>query len=249
MDPLVKAAAFAAIALSLGFLVMPGRKLDVRVGAPTGAAAKSATQSSVCGPGTLPDGDQCVPVPVAAASVEDGRPQVLGLDHLPRRPDRPADFARYRYPLSPRRVEPEDPSTADASVSNLLLRAQPGTEVRSIALSGQEGDAKVLFVGQLRGPSLVTHHRVREASGLRDYLLVLGELESTAPGLSPGATLPANVVIGALPSRTEQGEPSLFLALRRLRSGYDLSALRGEDVLTSPRTISCDPRNVLPLAQ
>lgn len=247
MDPLVKAAAFAAVALSFGLLVVPGRKADVRVGAPTGAAAKSANLSSVCGPGTLPDGEQCVPVPVAVVSGDDGRTRVRALDHLPRRPDRPADFARYRFPLPPRRVDPEDTSTGDASVSALLLRAQPGSEVRSIALAGQEGDARVVSVGTLRGNTVVTHHRVREASGTRDYVLVLGGLESAARGIAPGSPLPQNVVLGALPARSEQGEPSLFLAVRRLRSGYDMKALEGEDVLTSTRTISSDPRNVLPL--
>jgi hypothetical protein len=247
VDPLVKAAAFAAVALSLGLLAVPGRKTEVRVGAPTGAAAKSANLASVCGPGTLPDGDQCVPVPVALSSVENDRSRVRALDHLPRRPDRPADFARYRYPLTPRRVEPEDTSSGDSSVTALLLRAQPGSEVRSIALAGQEGDARVVSVGTLRGNSVVTHHRVREASGTRDYLLVVGGLESTTGGLAPGSPLPQNVVLGALPARSEQGEPSLFLAVRRLRAGYDMKALEGEDVLTSSRTISSDPRNVLPL--
>lgn len=247
MDPLVKAAAFVAIALSLALLVTPGHKTELRVGARTGGPAQSATRSSVCGPGTLPDGDQCVPVPLTASSAEGGRPRVRALDHIPRRPDRPAEYARYRYPLVPRRVDPADSNAGDTSVSSLLLRAQPGSEVRSIALAGQEGDAKIVFVGTLRGNSVVSHHRVREASGVRDYLLVLGELASTTPRLAPGSPLPANVVIGSLPSRSEQGEPSLFLAVRRLRSGYDMSALGGEDLLTSARTIGTDPRNVLPL--
>lgn len=249
MDPLVKAAAFAATALSLALLVMPGRKAELRVGAPTDGPAKSASWSSVCGPGTLPDGDQCVPVPIAASSVEDGRTRVRALDHIPRRPDRPADYARYRYPLVPRRVDPADTNANERSVTSLSLRAQPGSEVRSIALEGQEGDAQVVFVGTLRGNTVVSHHRVREAGGVRDYLLVLGELESTTPGLAPGAPLPANLVLGSLASRSEQGEPSLFLAVRRLRSGYDMTALQGEDLLASGRTIGSDPRNVLPLSR
>ena len=183
-----------------------------------------------------------------ASSAEDGRPRVRALDHIPRRPDRPADYARYRYPLAPRRVDPADANPDDLTVGSLWLRAQPGSDVRSIALTGQEGDAKVLFVGTLRGNSIVSHHRVREAGGVRDYLLVLGEFERTTPGLAPGSPLPANVELGSLPSRTEHGEPSLFLAVRRLRSGYDLKALEGEDLLTSARTIGSDPRNVLPLA-
>jgi hypothetical protein len=247
---MLKAAALAAFALSVPLLMLPGAKPELLVGAPTGSAAKSASLSSVCAPGTLPDGNQCVPVPIAAGSED--RPaageRVRALDHIPRRPDRPADFKRYRYPLTPRLVEPETAGTDETAVTSIALHAQPGSDVRAIALTGQEGDATVLFTGALQGTSVVTHHRVREAGTLRDYFVIIGALESVAPGVKKGAPLPVNQPLGALPARGENGEPSLFLAVRRLRSGYDLASLESENLLTSQRAISCDPRNVLALA-
>jgi hypothetical protein len=144
-------------------------------------------------------------------------------------------------------VEPETAGTDETSVTSLALHAQPGTEVRAIALTGQEGDATVLFTGALHGTSVVTHHRVREAGTLRDYFVIVGALDSVAPGVKKGAPLPVNQPLGALPARADDGEPSLYLAVRRLRSGYDLASLEGENLLTSPRAMGCDPRNVLAL--
>jgi hypothetical protein len=247
---MLKAAALSAFALSVPLFLLSGPKPEVRVGAPTGSAAKSASLSSVCAPGTLPDGNQCVPVPIAAGSEDrpPGAERVRALDHIPRRPDRPADFKRYRYPLSPRLVEPETAAADETAVTSLLLHAQPGSDVRAIALTGQEGDATVLFTGPLQGTSVVTHHRVRESGTLRDYFVIVGTLESVAPNVKKGSPLPVNQPLGVLPARGENGEPSLFLAVRRLRSGYDLASLEGENLVTSPRAIGCDPRNVLALA-
>src|SRR5262245_25206236 len=75
------------------------------------ASAATSPLSSLCPAGTLPDANVCIPVPrtlkggpeletqAGSHSQKSGRLQHY--EHIPRRPDRPADYRRYRLPVEP----------------------------------------------------------------------------------------------------------------------------------------------------
>ena len=127
-------------------------------------------------------------------------------------------------------------------------RAAPrGTDVRSLALEHQEGDAEVLHVGPLFGRSVVTLHTVREAGRLRSYVMILGHLDATAPGLERGARAPDGTLLGQVGDSGSEGVVHLHLELRRVRDGVDPATLATGQLASRERTIAVDPRNLLPL--
>ena len=230
-----------------------------------------------CPRGTLPDGDACVHLPSASDDEEgEGAPEPessvnthrdsLGrwvvYDEIPRRPDRPADYEAYRYPV------PCEPRACVVSGYDLdrtddqqrrgrrLLQVghgavdllEPrGTPIALMALEHQEGPAEVVYVGPLFGTTVVTRHTVREAGRLRDYLLLFGHMDSTSPGIRPGALVAEGDVIGSVGDSGSPGRVHLHLEARRLRDGIDASKLAPSALASSSSSIVCDPRNVLPL--
>ncbi|HEY5146053.1 MAG TPA: hypothetical protein VII82_04775, partial [Polyangiaceae bacterium] len=92
---------------------------SVRGTGPAAAPRTAATRERIspleaaCPRGTLPDGDACVRLPSASDDDDRGQPEAesssnshrdrLGrwvvYDEIPRRPDRPADYDAYRYPV------------------------------------------------------------------------------------------------------------------------------------------------------
>jgi len=223
--------------------------------------------SAVCPPGTLPDARVCIPVPermysggpenVAQASYQAIRGGGLrAYQHIPRRPDRPSDWAAYDLPLSgvPAVVSSYDldlPSEqqrvgpSGIGHGGVDLAAPRGTPVRLIALTHQEGDAEVVHVGTLFGTSVATLHALREAGRIRNYVVVFGHLETAAPGFTPGRSLPAGSPIGLVGDSGSPGKVHLHLEVRQVREGVDARALHGAELVDEARTIACDPRNVL----
>ena len=127
-------------------------------------------------------------------------------EQIPRRPDRPANYDAYRYPVPAGLpgghfvVSGYDSDCPDDSQRRgRTLRAvghggvdlpdPRGTPVSLVALDNQVGDADVVYAGPLFGTTVVTRHTVREAAGLRDYVLLFGHLDSIAPGVGPGRTV------------------------------------------------------------
>lgn len=230
-----------------------------------------------CPRGTLPDGDACVHLPSASDDEEgEGAPEPessvnthrdsLGrwvvYDEIPRRPDRPADYEAYRYPVpcEPRAcvVSGYDLNRTDDQQrrGRRLLQVghgavdllEPrGTPIALMALEHQEGPAEVVYVGPLFGTTVVTRHTVREAGRLRDYLLLFGHMDSTSPGIRPGALVAEGDVIGSVGDSGSPGRVHLHLEARRLRDGIDASKLAPSALASSSSSIVCDPRNVLPL--
>jgi hypothetical protein len=148
-------------------------------------------------------------------------------DRIERRPDRPADPAKYRSPLD-------------------------GAVVRLVRLEHQEGDAEVLYVGELEGfagRTVVTLHPVRDSGGLREYLAIFANLAHVEPGIVRGKTLRDADRLGTVGAGTAGEKPPLDYEIRRLRTGVAARSLdAGEgDFLADARTVGCDQRNVLPL--
>ena len=90
----------------------------------------------------------------------------------------------------------------------------------------QVGDAELLEVGHLFGNSVVTHHTLREAGALREYLVIYGHLESAAPGLQHGQSLDRRSLLG-LRRRLRQPRrgASTSGGVRRAREGVNAGQL------------------------
>lgn len=249
MRPLLRAALIVA---ALGGLVRIAGGLVARAPRPTSATATAATTgaaSAPCPPHTLPDQGACVPVPPPPPAL--GAPLARDLDagpdnHIPLLPGRPEDPTRYRWPLplaargpipSPR----ERPSSPTVAVE---LAGNPGQEVHLLHLEHQVGDAEILWVGELLGPTVVTLHALRGTEGLRSLLLFHGGLGAPTMGLARGANLRPGAPLGSLAPTGS----ALFFEIREARRGVDVKALAAAELRQFARTIPVDPRNVLPLA-
>ncbi|RYZ03564.1 MAG: M23 family metallopeptidase [Myxococcales bacterium] len=242
----------------------------------SGPAKKGAApvpSAAACPARTLPDGGVCVPVPdvtLAGAALTEARAahrdrsgRLRAYDQIPRRPERPSDYRKYQLPVPPLPQQsfvtsgydldlPDDEQRRGAEMKavghgGVDLAQKRGTKVSLVPLEHQVGDADVLFVGKLFGNSVVTHHAVREGSGVRDYLVIHGHLEKPASGLAPGATLPAGGVVGYVGDSGSPGVVHLHLEVRRAREGVSLSNLGPGELVQNAKTVACDPRNVLPL--
>ena len=116
-----------------------------------------------------------------------------------------------------------------------------------LALEHQEGDAEVLFVGDLFGRTVVTLHTLREAGQLREYVLLFGHLDAPAPGLAKGAHLAAGELVGTVGDTGSPELVHLHLEARRVRSTVHIRNEPGYKLVANGCTVVCDPRNVLPL--
>lgn len=262
---------FGVVAAGTGATAAPAVRVLV-AGAPTPARDGSGDAPS-CGPGMFPDGNACVhlpgedegedaPVLENAHRARSGRWALY--DQIPRRPDRPASYDAYRYPVPPGLpgghfvVSGYDLDRPDATQRRgWSLRAvghggvdlpdPRGTPITLVALEHQQGDAEVVYVGPLFGITVVTRHTVREGGQLRDYLLLFGHLERAAPGLASGARLREGDPIGQVGDTGSPELVHLHLEARRVRDGVDVAKTPPGRLLDSSVSVVCDPRNVLPL--
>ncbi|HVY26735.1 MAG TPA: M23 family metallopeptidase [Polyangiaceae bacterium] len=249
-----------------------------RPGGPTVAATAitpnaEPTLGPACPAGTLPDGGVCVPVPDVTlggealaeqrAAHHDRFGHLRVYDQIPRRPERPADYRKYRLPVAPLAQQsfvtsgydldlPDEEQRRGAELKavghgGIDLAQKRGTPVALVPLEHQVGDADVLFVGKLFGNSVVTHHAVREQGALRDYLVIHGHLEKPAANIARGSTVPDGTIIGYVGDSGSPGVVHLHLEVRRAREGVSLSALGPGELAHNAKTVACDPRNVLPL--
>ncbi len=237
--------------------------------------AEAGAAPAPCPPGTLPDGNVCIPVPDprlerSAEALQEqpnehhdrsGRLRVY--DQIPRQPERPKDYRHYRLPVPALADQsfvgsgydldrPDDEQRRGAELSAVghggVDLAQPrGTPIRLVNLEHQVGDAVILAVGHLFGNSLVTRHTLREAGMLREYLVIYGHLQSVAPGLAQGQSLKPGALLGFVGDSGSPGIVHLHLEVRRAREGVDAGRLGLGQVTQNAKTVACDPRNVLEL--
>jgi murein DD-endopeptidase MepM/ murein hydrolase activator NlpD len=270
--------AFAVLgALSLGAASSAPAALRVSVEGPS-TVASASLGAAQCPPHTLPDGAVCVHLPNAdedgepeaavtpnAHHVKSGRWEVY--DDIPRRPDRPADYDAYRYPVPPglpgghsvvSGYDLDKPDQAQRRGRTLHavghgavdLPQARGTPAHMVALEHQQGDAEVLFVGPLFGTTVITKQTVREGGHLRDYVILFGHLDGVAPGVGPGTILKDGDVVGFVGDTGSPELVHLHWEARRVRDGVDVGAkakLGGGALLAEDVSVVCDPRNVLPL--
>lgn len=273
--PLARAALVAAFVASAGAAAgANGRRPASHPVTAPGEGDAVSELSSFCPEGALPDGDGCVPIPAdldeggdALAAFATGHHDKRGVwrvyDQIPRRPDRPADYGAYRYPIPPPAGGklvmsgydldlPDDVQRRARTLSHVghggidLAQAR-GTEVHLVKLEHQEGDAQIVYAGKLFGTTVVTRHSVREGGRLCDYLLLHGHLDRVAPGLEKGQSLPEGALLGFVGDSASPGIVHLHLEARRVRDGVDPMTLPVGKIAANEATVVCDPRNVLPL--
>ncbi|MBX3202366.1 MAG: M23 family metallopeptidase [Labilithrix sp.] len=238
------------------------------------ATARELGGDATCPPETAPDGEACVHLtaaddgPVAEARANTHRERsgrVTTYEQIPRLPERPADYDLYRYPIPPGLAgghhvvsgydldlpdakQRRGPTLRHVGHGAVDLPQVKGTPVQMLALEHQEGDAEVLYAGALFGLTVLTRHTLREGGRTRDYVMLLGHLDSIAPGVGVGTTVKEGQVVGAV---GDTGSPSLVhlhLEIRRVREGIDLARVpAGASMIADSVTVVCDPRNVLPL--
>jgi len=278
--PPARRSAAAALALTAAFSLGAGaaRGPAVTVGSRAPAVAMQTSiplSPAPCAVGSLPDGDACVrlasdddePEPQPAENAHhDRQGRWIVYDQIPRRPDRPAEYDAYRYPVPCSKAcvisgydldRPDESQRRGARLRHVGhgavdLPQRKGTPVTMVSLEHQEGDAEVIFVGALFGTTVITRHTLREGGQLRDYLLLFGHLDAAAPGLALGTPRKEGELVGFVGDTGSPELVHLHLEARRVRSGVDLERLArgaggGGALIANENTVVCDPRNVLPL--
>lgn len=273
MHPLVRGAAAVAVLTGLASLDRgpPAPGAPVVVG-PADARGVDGLPA-LCGPRTVPDGAACAPLPPPGTVLDGSLPLVPEAgghrtprrgwetyEQIPRRPERPLDPARYAFPLDgppkvlseydldrPGAEQRHGPAFKVTGHGALDLAGERGDPVKVVALEHQEGDAEVVFVGELFGVTVATAHVVREAGRTRGYLLLYGHLDRPAPGLAKGAHLRPGDLVGFVGDSGSPGIVHLHLEVRQAREGLDLASIEPNKLVDPASSVPCDPRNVLPL--
>jgi murein DD-endopeptidase MepM/ murein hydrolase activator NlpD len=238
-----------------------------------GEAPKALAEAD-CPAATLPDGEACVRLPAE----DEGAPETLEVqnahreksgrwavyDQIPRRPDRPADYDLYRYPIPagmpgghhvvsgydldrPDLAQRRGATLSAVGHGGVDLPQRKGLPIPMMSLEHQEGPADVVYVGPLFGTSVVTLHALREGGELRDYIVIWGHLDAPAPGLKPREELKDGDLVGFVGDTGSPELVHLHLEARRVRDGVDVMKYAGGALLDSEVSVVCDPRNVLPL--
>jgi murein DD-endopeptidase MepM/ murein hydrolase activator NlpD len=225
---------------------------------------------------TLPQDDDAIGASEPEVTVNahhDRRGRYVSYDQIPRRPERPAEYGAYRYPVPCEPTgtsrtcvfsgydldRPDDEQRRGRGLryvghGAVDLLQKRGTRVLVIPLEHQVGDAEVVYVGPLFGTTVITRHTLREGGELRDYLLLYGHLDES--GVRAGAHLAEGDVVGLVGDTGSTGLVHLHLEARRVRQGVDVgrlgtSSMQGKTspfaLIADENSIVCDPRNVLPL--
>jgi murein DD-endopeptidase MepM/ murein hydrolase activator NlpD len=268
----------AVLSLStLGAAASTGEPVRIGVVFASDPRLRHASDSG-CGAGMIPDGDVCVHLPsseddsadeaLASANIHRERSgNWASYEQIPRRPDRPASYDVYVYPIPPglpgghyvvSGYDLDRPDSAQRRGRTLHavghggvdLPQARGTPVQMIALEHQQGDADVVYVGPLFGTTVVTRHTLREGGRLRDYVLLFGHLDAIAPGLAPGVVMKEGDAVGNVGDTGSPELVHLHLEARRVREGVDVTkrvALGPHSILDADVSVVCDPRNVLKL--
>jgi murein DD-endopeptidase MepM/ murein hydrolase activator NlpD len=258
--------------LSLGGGVSRGAPVRVAI-ADRASAVRGADPLSpaLCPTGSLPDLDVCVRVPqddddapeseALENAHHDKRGHWIVYDQIPRRPERPADYDAYRYPVPcehgcvvsgydldrPDEMQRRGRKLSHVGHGAVDLPQKKGTPITMVALEHQQGDAEVVYVGPLFGTTVITRQTLREGGQLHDYVLLFGHLDAPAPGLTVGAHLKEGDVAGFVGDTGSPELVHLHLEARRVRDGVDVGKLAPGAMIANENSVVCDPRNVLPL--
>jgi murein DD-endopeptidase MepM/ murein hydrolase activator NlpD len=181
-------------------------------------------------------------------------------EQIPRRPERPEEYAAYRYPVVDAPVvsgydldKPDDDQRRGhmnaVGHGGVDLMAPMGTPIKLVRLEHQLGDAEVLYVGSFYGETVITRHTVREGGAKRDYVLIFGHLDRPADDVRRGRRLREGALVGYVGNTSSPELVHLHLEARRVKNGVDAWKMPASVMLLRENTVVSDPRNVLPLRQ
>jgi murein DD-endopeptidase MepM/ murein hydrolase activator NlpD len=271
VTPAVRIALAAASALALTRFAERHLPVESAQAAMLPAGNSPAGLRAPCPAGALPDHGACIPVPVGpeddgpAAEIQENEHHdrvgnLVRYENIPRRPERPADYRRYAFPIALSSEQSFSGSGYDldrpdaeqrrgsrfkaVGHGGIDLGAARGTPVRAVRLEHQVGDAEVLFVGELFGTSVITRHTITELGVPRDYIVIHGHLERAA-ALHAGDSAASGVTLGFVGDSGSPGAVHLHFEVRRVRDDTKLRELGPRELVHNARTIACDPRNVL----
>ncbi len=279
MPRFASAAVFAFFVTTLGAPAAPLPPLRPGIRG-SSHASNAGLQDLACPVDTLPDGDVCVHVPTGDGAYEPESPSAPNAhrerggkwtiyEQIPRRPDRPADYDAYQYPVPPGMpgghsvvsgydLDRPDPSQRRGPTLHAVghggvdLPQARGTPIVFVPLEYQQGDADVLYVGPYFGTTVMTRQTVREGGQLRDYIAIFGHMDGAAPGVASGRALKKGDLVGFVGDTGSPELVHLHYETRRVREGVDLlkKVAAGPAALTDDAvSVVCDPRNVLPLRE
>lgn len=259
MRPLARAAAVTALVSAVAaFVPDPPPKQ-----APPSAAPTASALRPVCGLRAIPEGDTCVPLPgknqplgpAEAARTPPSAKEDLRAAFLPRRPDRPADYAAYVLPIdapAPAVLSEgvrSDPAPGERTGVDFAIAK--GAKVVLALLEGQADDAKVVFVGEDAGVTVATLCSVREGDAVRSYLVIYGHLDRPGPGVVAGSRVHMGDPIGFTGDSGSKGVEELYLEARVVREGAlkrlipDDTAVPKARLADDALSVATDIRNVL----
>jgi murein DD-endopeptidase MepM/ murein hydrolase activator NlpD len=257
--PLVRAAAFCALLSAVAAFVPdpPPKEVSVpHVPEVTGLRP-------VCGQRAIPEGDACIPLPAANQPIgpaQAARTPLHARDDaqavlLPRHPDRPAEYAAYVLPIPAddgvRVIAGGSGPRAPGERTGVDLAATKGDKVVLASLEGDEGGARVVFVGEDAGVTVATLHSTREGELARSFLVIYGHLDRPGPGIVPGARVKPGDVVGFAGDSGSPGMEQLYLEIRQIREGAlqrlvpDDTAIPKGRLADDALSIATDARNVL----
>ncbi len=261
-----------AAAAAAPFILGQGRAVSAppAVATPT-VSARAAFRPAGCPPEMLPDGDG---VCVRLAAPDEGAPAAQSVvnahrdrsgdwvvyDQIPRRPDRPEDYSAYMFPVPcpagcvmsgydldrPDALQRRGARLRAVGHGAVDLAAPRGTPVVALGLEHQVSATRVAFVGPLFGNTVVTRHTLLEGGERRDYLVVLGHLDSVSPAVVAGSEIRDGDVVGLVGDSGSKGVVHLHYEVRRWRAPAPMTS-EGAVLIDDAHSIVCDPRNVLPL--
>jgi hypothetical protein len=186
----------------------------------------------------LPDDGVCIPVPPPERTALRG----ASPERIPRRPDRPPEYARYVLPVqhAVSIAELGEGTAADGGVrpSGIGIQVAPGVPVDAVGLDGQDGPARVVYEGILWGPTIVTLHTVRAGGATQQYLVAFAGLGSLRPH-AVDETVSAGAELGT------SGASALVVETRLVHPGVDVRSAPPSTLLTDGVSAGTDPRNVL----
>lgn len=194
--------------------------------------APSESSQRRCPPRSLPDGTDCLPLPVV-------EPSKSASAFLPLLPGRPEDPSAYGAVLVPGRT-----TVVDAAQHTLAATASPDQPVLAIRVEGQYGPP--LRLPFAPPESVLLLYEARRSGATHRYLIIYRGVTASLDASLSQPSLLSGTAIG----RVSESTDGVTLAARQIRRNVAFRRdLAAETLLNDAHSFALDPRNVLVLGE